>query len=702
MKYRSIVCALIALLVSAAGALHAQVNPNVKWKVLTPKLTGKPGEIVELKLQPVIAAGSWLYTTKRYPDSVLASPQPTEITVGESSLLTRAGRIRGTKPKVKYDEGFEIETEYWKGSPTIIVPVKISGTAATGTVEKGWVNIYFQTCDDSSCQPPTEKKMTFEVVIGDAAETAADTSTATGDDLVEETGMDTATAPTTDTAVTMVGGTTADTATASPVSGKMDDGDRGEGGKVLTGSAEDIARAKEQGLGAFLWLAVLMGLGALVTPCVFPMIPITVSFFTKRPQTTRTRTIRDALLYSLGIILTFTALGLVATLIMGATGVNDIATNPVANIIIAGIFLALALNLFGMFEIQVPASIMNRLNKKAQGDSVMSVILMGLVFSLTSFTCTVPFVGTLFASAAGGEYVWPLIGTAMFAAVFSAPFFVLALFPALMKSLPKSGGWLNAVKVVMGFIEVAAAIKFLSTADMVLQWGVLTRELFLAIWIAVAVLVTLYLLGHFRLPHDTPVEKVGPIRVLFAISFLAVGFWLLTGLFGGRLGELDAQIPPTDYSNNHGATLALAPGNGGGSGQGGQAAQAEGEWVKDDFERALEISRSTGKPIFIDFTGYACTNCRWMEANMFSREEVASLMDNYVRVKLYTDGRDTLSRKNQKMQFARYNTITLPYYVLLTPGDSTIAKFEGMTRNPDHFLGFLRKGITGGELAVNE
>ena len=306
------------------------------------------------------------------------------------------------------------------------------------------------------------------------------------------------------------------------------------------------------------------------------------------------------------------------------------------------------------------------------------------------------FVGNLLVSASKGDWVWPLMGTAVFAAVFSAPFFLLALFPALLKSMPKSGGWLNSVKVVMGFVEVAAAIKFLSSADMIWGWGVFNRELFLAIWIAVAVLITLYLLGHFSLPHDSPVEKVGPLRVLFAICFLAVGFWLLTGLFGGRLGELEAQIPPP--TEGSGMTMlaakATTPGSGGNSSEGGEM-----KWVLDNYEEAVAQAKATGKPIFIDFTGYACTNCRWMERNMFSREEIASLMKKYVLVRLYTDGRDDVNKKNQQMQQDRFNTVALPYYAIQSPEEHIVATFGGMTRESEQFAQFLQKGLASGKVA---
>jgi thiol:disulfide interchange protein DsbD len=463
------------------------------------------------------------------------------------------------------------------------------------------------------------------------------------------------------------------------------------------GGVDEIRRAKEEGLGAYLGLAALAGLLALMTPCVFPMIPITVSFFTKRPHTTRSRAVRDASIYSLGIILTFTAIGFLFAVLVGAAGLNDFAANPFVNIAIAAIFIMLSLNLLGMFEIQIPTSILNSINSKTQeGDGITSVLLMGLLFSLTSFTCTVPFVGGVITAATGGEWLWPLMGMAVFATVFSAPFFVLALFPALLKSLPKSGGWLNSIKVVMGFVEIAAAIKFLSNADLVWQWGVFTRELFLSIWVAISVIITVYLLGRFQLPHDTPVEKVGPLRAVFAVSALAVGFWLLTGLFGGRLGELDAFIAPQEYPGKGNTSLfASLHASGGGGGKGGESAGLA--WMEDDYQKALKTARETGKPMFIDFTGYTCTNCRWMEQNMFTREEISELMKKYVLVRLYTDGRKPVHKENRMMLVNRYKTTALPYYVTVTPQDSLIGKFEGMTREPEQFVQFLRRGIGGGQ-----
>ncbi|MDP1615536.1 MAG: cytochrome c biogenesis protein CcdA, partial [Methylococcales bacterium] len=278
------------------------------------------------------------------------------------------------------------------------------------------------------------------------------------------------------------------------------------------------------------------------------MVPITVSFFTKRAEQGKGKGLRDSSVYAIGIITTFTAIGFILALAFGASGIQSFATNPFINLAIATIFIVFALNLFGAFEIQLPTSILNKLNSKSQGGGIVSVLLMGLTFSLTSFTCTVPFVGSALISAAGGEWFYPIIGMLGFSAVFAAPFFLLALFPSAINKLPKAGGWMNNVKVVMGFLEIAAAIKFISNADLVWALGIMPRDLFLGIWIGIGILITIYIIGLFRLQHDSPVQSVGSMRVVFAIFFASVSFYLVAGLVGRPLGEIDAFLPPPDYS----------------------------------------------------------------------------------------------------------------------------------------------------------
>lgn len=689
--------ALLLLCIVAPTDAAAQDNRNVSWKLVTSDIKGKPGDKIEIQIKADIASGYHLYSTKTYPDTVMG-PSPTEVTVGEKKVVSKAGRLKSSKPPKKvYDGNFEIETEYWMGSVTFTVPVQISKNAKPGD-QKGWVSFYFMTCNDQACQPPTDAKLQFTITVEEDS-TASDSldalSAADSNDAAADT------IPQTATAGTGTPDTTGEKAVADGSDGTIHD---------------QIEEKKKEGLLSYILFAMSFGFGALLTPCVFPMIPITVSFFTKRDQRNRSAAVKDASIYAFGIILTFTALGAIVAAIYGAAGVNMIATNPIVNLAIAGIFIAFALSLFGLFEIQVPSSILNKLNAKAnEGGGVTSILLMGFVFSLTSFTCTVPFVGPALASVGeGGDWFWPILGMAAFATAFSLPFFLLALFPSWLKAMPKSGGWLNAVKVVMGFVEIAAAMKFLSNADLIWEWGLLTREIVLAVWISIAVVGSLYLLGRFRLPHDTPLDKIGVPRMLFSMSFLAVGFWFLTGLFGGRLGEVDAFLPPQEYPGRGNTSILAAFGESGGmmvqpvangpdSGANGvQWVSADGlMWVQDDYEAALEESKKTGKPLFVDFTGYTCTNCRWMERNVFTREDVRTLMSQYVLVRLYTDRRNESNKRNREMQVDRFNTIDLPFYALFSSEDKVLAQ-SVFTRDVDEFKGFLQRGLEGTKVVEKE
>jgi len=708
----------VGLILVAVTRLAAQggVNPSVTWKLLTPTIQGAAGDVVQVKVRATLKQGFHLYTTRPYPGADL-HPEPTAVTVGDEPTLSMAGSLKGPKPIRHMDPSFEIETEYWEGTVTLTVPVKIAANAPAGSVN-GWVNFYFMTCNDATCYPPTDQKLTFTITVGTGSTSAVDSLKAirqTVADSIKEAeqrrtdsiALAEAAARRTEDSLARATADVGDSMeTAATPSSSDTAGGAVAGAGANKGSLDQIEEAKSRGLWTFLAAAAFAGLLALGTPCVYPMIPITVSFFTKRKTTTRARAIRDALLYSLGIILTFTALGFLLTLITGgAGGIQDFAASPWVNLVIAGIFLILALNLFGLFEIQLPTSLLNKLNRKADGEGIGGVMLMGLVFSLTSFTCTVPFVSSVFLLAAKGEFFWPLLGAAAFATIFSLPFFLLALFPSFLKAMPKSGGWLNAVKVVLGFVEVAFAIRYVSNADLVWDWGVFTREFVLAIWIACSVLITVYLLGRFQLPHDTPVERVGPLRVLMAIGFLGISFWLLQGMFGGSIGEVEAYVPPP-RDGVATATMRFGPGNvpqvaATTRADGTHPQGAEEAWIQDDYERGVRTARETGKPIFVDFTGYSCTNCRWMERTMFPRKEVADLMNRYVLVRLYTDGRDSVNKKNRQMQIDRFNTIELPFYVLMTPDEKPLASMGMQARfTPDEFTGFLKKGLREPDVAL--
>lgn len=420
---------------------------------------------------------------------------------------------------------------------------------------------------------------------------------------------------------------------------------------------------------SFLWLAAVTGALSLLTPCVFPMIPITVAFFNQRREN-ESHALRHAILFGLGIIVTFTALGLGLAVLVGAAGLAQFASNPWVNIIIGGLFIGFALSLFGVYDLPLPFSnrFLNQVDKSARDGSGRAVgsVLMGFAFTLASFTCTAPFVGPLLVSASRGDWQVPLAGMAVFSTVFAAPFFILALVPAWTASLPRAGGWLNDVKVLVGLFEIAAALKFFSNADLVWGTGILSRSVVLAAWMLIALLAAAYLAVRIaRNRNGSTLRWMGPALAT------GIAIWLGVGMKGKSLGELEAFLPPSEISTPGAAT--------------------DLQWILNDQQRALTTASQTGRLVFVDFTGYTCTNCRWMEANMFSRPEVSASLSNYVLSRLYTDGEGEVYEKQQAFQERHFGTVALPLYAIVDGNGRTVRTFSGLTRNPREFIAFLRK-----------
>lgn len=422
-------------------------------------------------------------------------------------------------------------------------------------------------------------------------------------------------------------------------------------------------------IGHYLWLAVTAGAVSLLTPCVFPMIPITVSYFTDHASSggSRRSGIRSALLFAGAIIASFTALGLLLSLTFGAAGVQRFAANAYVNVALAGLFVAFALNLFGVYQIAIPSRALTALDSAAReressGSHVAGAMLVGLTFALTSFTCTAPFIGTVLVTAATGAWREPALGMLAYSTVFALPFFVLALIPQWAARLPRAGRWLVSVKVVMGFLELAAALKFISNADLVWHWGIFTRDVVLALWVALAGLTAAYLVASGP-------GTVG--RLAGAAAALGVGIWLATGLAGRSLGDLESFLPPP-ASQRDSYVVNL-------------------NWHLNDLPAALAVAKQTAKPVFIDFTGYTCTNCRWMEANVFARPEVKAELNRFALARLFTDGDGPVYENQQAYQEKTFNTVALPLYAVLAPDGHTIATLPGLTRDPAVFLAFLEK-----------
>ena len=611
------------LLLLAAFPALAQGPNNVQWSLSLEPAAAPPGSLVLARLEARIDPGWHVYSTTS------AGAIPTTVKMAANAAVEKV-RIFQAPPKKAYDPNLQLDTETYEGSAVFLLELHLKPDAAAGASEIS-AEVRYQTCNDKVCIPPRRRTASATLTIDPAARAAASAIPA---GYAEVSGAD----------------------------------------PQVRGRPPGRPLPDTQGLGAFLLVAFGFGLAAIFTPCVFPMIPITMSFFLNR-QGTRRESVFQAVLFCLGIVVLFSGLGLMTTAILGPFGVVQLGSNPWVNGFIAMVFLAFGLSLLGAFEITIPSSVLTRLDRGSQKGGIAGTLLMGLTFALSSFACVGPFMGTLLAASVGSGGIRPLLGMIAFASGLALPFFLLALFPSYLKRLPKSGAWMARVKVVMGFIVLAAMLKFLASVDQVLQWNVITRERFLAAWIVLFAMAGLYLLGFLRLEGIAKDEPMGLGRLLTGMVFLIFAISLAPGMSGGKLGELDAYIP-------------VASGGGGGGG-GGENALV---WMKDQYREALDRARREGKLVLVTFTGYACTNCHWMRANMFTRPEIAGALQNFVLVELYTDGTDAASLANQELEQSKFQTIAIPFYAIVDADGNAIATYPGATRDAAAYLAFLQKG----------
>jgi len=604
------------LLLACAACFSQRLDP-VQWSLKLDSEAARPGARLAARLMANIQPGWHLYSL-----TTPKGPIPTTVRILDNPAI--AGyEVYQPKPSVKFDPNFKVDTETFEGETELFLILQISPAAAAGEVEVV-AQARYQACDDKQCLLPVRKMAS---------------------------------------AILRIDPTAAQSQVAIP-SGYMAAGASGK--TAAAQEAPPVTRSQEQvqGLASFLLIAFGFGLAAVFTPCVFPMVPITISYFLNRQAGSRAQAAGQALLFSSGIVVLFSALGLITTAVVGPFGASQLGSNPWVNGFVALVFFIFGLSLLGAFEITLPSGLLTRLDQAGRRSGLLGTLVMGLTFSLTAFACVGPFVGTLLAGSITAGGVRPLAGMLAFASGLALPFFLLALFPSYLRRLPKSGGWMSRVKVVLGFIILAAMLKYLSNVDAVLQWNILTRERFLAIWIVLFSLAGLYLLGFLRLEGADKEEPLGVARLLIAAAFLALALSLVPGMFGGKLGELDAYVP---------------------LGAVGQSA-----WIKDDYDLALARAKAENRRILVNFTGYACTNCHWMKSNMFPRPEIAAALNDFVLLELYTDGTDAASERNQKMLMDRFQTVAIPFYAILEPDGRLLASFAGLTRNPDEFLAFLR------------
>ena len=564
------------------------------------------GENLYLSFNVEIDEGFHIYSV--HPEKSLS---PTYVDIVDSMFFSHIGIINEPKPLKKFDENFNQDIYYHKKNIQLVQNLKLLDNLES---KKYLVNGVFEyyACDESMCIPRWDDfSFEFQVFEGNKRD---------------------------------------DFCSLIPLEYNSDE------------ELSELESEINKGLFSFILFALGMGFLALLTPCVFPMIPITVSYFTKEGEKENNSPIFSASLYALGIVFIFTTLGLLLSFTLGASGAGDLAANPWINIFIASLFIYLAFSLFGYYEIQTPSFIRQfSINQESRG-GVIGILFMSLTFTLTSFTCTVAFVGALLATASQGAVFWPIIGMLSFSLAFASPFFLLALFPQYLSKLPKSGGWLNSVKVIMGFLEIAAAFKFISNVDLVWNWGIFDRNMVLFIWALIFILMGLYLLGLIKMPFDSPIKKWSFTRISFCLIFLLIGVYLSTGLFNNNKvhGLVESYLPPDKQE----------------------------KWI-ENLDEGYILAKELNKPIFIDFTGYTCTNCRWMEINIFEEEDVKLIFENFVLVKLYTDGKEDIHKKNRKLEIDRFGTAALPYYVILSPDDKVLGTFPGMDPNKNNFIKFL-------------
>jgi len=477
--------------------------------------------------------------------------------------------------------------------------------------------------------------------------------------------------------------------------------------------ADALEQAKREGIFSFLFLAFLAGLGALATPCVFPAIPMTVSFFSKYSERSFGHGARLAAFYSVSMMIYFTLAGLLVSAIFGVTGLQDFAAHPVFNLALAGVLIFFAFSLMGWFKIETPMwayRITNKLEMKygpnaakANADKSSGVfgdyVSVGVAAATSTtvfFTCTVAFVGLVLVAAADGEWFWPTLGMLAFSAAFVLPFFLLAMFPAAAQKLRgKSGNWIKAISVTLGFVELAAAMKFISNADLVWQYYLLSRDVVLTIWIALFALLGLFLIGKLDMraaDEPAPDDFVSVPRVLAGMSVFSFTLYLSLGLFGGRHlgGWIDGWLPPPVFPGQSAPVSA----SGGG-------AVATFNWIHD-LEKGRAKAKADGKLVFVNYTGYTCTNCRYMESGVFPLPEIAKLLNKMTLVELYTDGLSDQDEANRQDQLTRFKTAALPFYVVERADGTVLATFPSSTNDPDEFRQFLAAGLEQGQTAKVE
>ena len=661
--------------------LQAQIKDPVKFKTEFNTLSDTEAEIV---FTAAIDKGWHVYSTELGD----GGPISATFNVDKTSGIELLGKLKPVGKEVAtFDKLFEMKVRYFENTAKFIQKVKLTGGAyeIEGYLEYG-------ACDDESCLPPTEVPFKFSGVAKTANAAAAKAERPEKKEVEKKEEAAPVVSKDTVAMMELVPATTTDASTGIQPAVAS-----GELWKPVISELQALGEEHTQGDMSWIYIFVtgfLGGLLALFTPCVWPIIPMTVSFFLKRSKDKK-KGIRDAWTYGASIVVIYVALGLAITLIFGASALNALSTNAIFNILFFLMLVVFAASFFGAFEITLPSKWSNAVDSKAESTTgLLSIFLMAFTLSLVSFSCTGPIIGFLLVQVSTtGSIVAPAIGMLGFAIALALPFTLFALFPSWLKSMPKSGGWMNVIKVTLGFLELAFALKFLSVADLAYGWRLLDRETFLALWIVIFALLGFYLLGKIKFPHDDDDNKVGVTRFFMALVSLAFAVYMVPGLWGAPLKAVSAFAPPMQtqdfnlYKNEVHAKF-------------------------DDYDLGMEYARLNGKPVMLDFTGYGCVNCRKMEAAVWTDPKVSDLINNdYVLITLYVDNKTPLTEpvkivengtertlrtvgdKWSYLQRVKFGANAQPFYVLLDNQGKPLNKSYAYDEDIPKYIEFLQTGL---------
>ncbi len=682
----------ILFLLFAAAALNSQVLEPVTWSFKSEKTGENSYEIV---MTAELEEHWHLYAM----DIEEGGPIATSFTFEPGEGFTLSGKtFEVTKPEVKFDKSFGMNIGMHSEMAEFRQKVTVAQYPA---VVKGYVT--FMSCDDKQCLPPRDVDFAVEIK-GTATAVTKPAAKPADKPAAAETPAEPVLQEVTETPVE----TTIQQGTPVPVL-----------------PVETPTEEPKKGFLKFFLLSMLAGFAGVLTPCVFPMIPMTVAFFSQGSDK-KGSAIGKALIFGISIILLYSSLGIIVSLTSAGAGfANTLSTHWIPNLLFFILFLVFAASFFGAFEIVMPASWVSSSDSKVDRGGALAAFFLGVTTVLVSFSCTGPIVGALLVEAASGDVLRPTIGMFGFGVAFALPFTLFALFPSMMNKMPKSGGWLNSVKVVLGFIMLAFSLKFASVVDTVYGLGILSRDIYLAIWIVLFFLMGLYLMGRIKFSHDSDVPHIGVFRLVLIIASFTFAIYLVPGLFGAPLTRISALLPPRETSGFN-LLKAISENRGGGAvvtTTGGSAICGTPKYSEFlhfeyglegyfDLEEGLACARQLNKPVLIDFKGHACANCKEMDARVWSDPEVQRrIRENFVLVGLYVDDRTklpdsevfvskvdgkekkTMGKKNEDIEISMFNTNTLPLYAIVDPSGTPLIETRGTDFDIQAYIEWLDRGV---------